>query len=82
VSSTAVPDDGMSYASHWTCYLGTKIGKDKITSGFDENTGGPNVLGSDGTYVHKVPSYGVDRKSCETGHVAAATGSWSSSPPV
>jgi len=39
---------------------------------------GPNVLGSNGTHVREVPSYGADRKSCETGHVAEATGSWSS----
>ncbi len=38
---------------------------------------GPNVLGSIGTHVREVPSYGTDRKCCETGHVAAATGSWS-----
>ncbi len=37
--------------------------------------GGPNVLGSDGTHVREVPSCGADRKGCETGHVAAATGS-------
>ena len=39
--------------------------------------GGPNVLGSIGTHVREVPSYGAARKSCETGHVTAATGSWS-----
>jgi hypothetical protein len=38
--------------------------------------GGPNVLGSDGTYVREVPIYGADRKSCKVGHVAPAAGLW------
>jgi Squalene-hopene cyclase C-terminal domain len=41
-----------------------------------KHPGGPNVLGSDGTHVRKVPICGADRKSCEIGHVAPAAGLW------
>ena len=37
--------------------------------------GRPNILGSHGTHVCKVPIYGTDRKSCGIGHVAPAAGS-------
>ena len=39
-------------------------------------SGGPNVLGSDGTHVREVPIYGADRKSCKIGHVAPTAGLW------
>ncbi|SRR5713226_4129385 len=43
-----------------------------------KHTGRPNVLGSDGTHVREVPTYGANRKGCEIGHVASAAGLWSS----
>src|SRR6266852_2071518 len=39
-------------------------------------TGGPNVLGSDGSHVREVPIRGADRKSCQIGHVAPTAGLW------
>ena len=44
-----------------------------------QHTGRPDILGSDGTHVCKVPRYGADQKSCGVGHVATAAGSLSSS---
>jgi hypothetical protein len=40
-----------------------------------KHTGRPDVLGSDGTHVCKVPTYGADQKSCDVGHVAPAASS-------
>ena len=39
-----------------------------------EYPGRPNVLGSDGAHVRKVPKYGADRESRGVGHVAPAAG--------
>jgi len=44
-----------------------------------KHTGRPDVLGSDGTDVRKVPIYGADPKSCGIGHVAPVAGSLLSS---
>ena len=41
-----------------------------------EHTGRPDVLGSDGTHVRKVPTSGADQKSCGVGHVTTAAGSF------
>ena len=37
-----------------------------------KHTGCSDVLGSDGTHVRKLPTYGADQKCCDVGHVAPA----------
>jgi hypothetical protein len=41
-----------------------------------EYPGRPDILGSDGAHVRKVPKTGADRESCSVGHVAPAASLW------
>lgn len=77
--------DGGWGESYKVCHSSRTLFRRELSLGADlrslcmgrarKHTGRPDVLGSDGTHVRKVPTHGADQKGCDVGHVAPAASS-------